>query len=327
MKPDEVWQAERMAESSDDGAVVVIGVFDGVHRGHRALVDSARGDADRRGLPLVALTFDPHPLSVLRPEAAPALLATSAFRERLLLGAGADQVEVLSFTPELAAMSPLDFVDEILANRLNAACVVVGENFRFGRGASGTVDDLRELGAPRGIDVSPLPLVADGADVVSSTQVRRLIADGDVEAAARALTRPHRVQGTVVHGDHRGRELGYPTANLGDTGTLAIPADGVYAAILVLEPDGDATTVWPAAVSVGTNPTFGENSRRVEAFAIDAGEHLDLYGREVGVDFVARLRPMEQFDGIEPLLHQMAIDVERARTIVSQGPLSDDVVG
>ena len=303
------------------GDVVTIGVFDGVHRGHRALMSIARGEADRRGVGLTAVTFDPHPLEVVRPGSHPLLLATVAHRCRLLHESGADRVEVLRFDEALSRLTPQEFVDQVLVESLGAQLVVVGANFRFGRGAAGDVEQLAALGGERGVEVLPVELLVEGeagtagGGAVSSTAVRLLVSQGRVEEAADALTRPHRVQGLVVHGDHRGRELGYPTANLEATPLATIPGDGVYAARLVVDPDGAASPVWPAAVSVGTNPTFGEVARRVEAFALDAGTELDLYGRDVAVDFLAHLRPMVAFDALDALVAQMAADVDAARLV------------
>lgn len=298
------------------GPVVTIGVFDGVHLGHRALISRARAEADRRGVGLTALTFDPHPLAVVRPGSEPTLLCSVSQRVRLLREAGADDVLVLEFDEALADESPEEFVDSWLVGSLAASAVLVGENFTFGRRAAGTVSTLVQIGQSRGFDVISCSLVDDPAGPVSSTRVRALIGEGDVATAAELLGRPHRVVGPVVHGDHRGRELGYPTANLGPTPTATVPADGVYAARLVMDPEGAESPSWPAAVSVGTNPTFGENSRRVEAFAIDAGADLDLYGQMAAVDFVERLRGMEAFGSVDELLDQMARDVMRARELL-----------
>jgi len=300
------------------GSVVTIGVFDGVHRGHRALLAQARAVADEMSLPLIAVTFDPHPLEVVRPGFEPHLLASVAYRFRLLREAGAHRVEVLHFDHAMSQLTPEEFVDEVLVDRLGVKAIVIGENFTFGHRAAGNVQTLTELGASRGFSVIPAELVTAPEGVLSSTWVRALVAEGRVAEAAQALMRPHRVEGTVVHGDHRGREIGYPTANLGDVARAAIPADGVYAGFLVVDPQGAATAL-PAAISVGTNPTFGENSRRVEAYVIDSGHELALYDLPVAVDFVENLRPMVAFDDIDSLLTQMAADVDQAREITSRG--------
>jgi len=304
-------------EPSSGGSVVSIGVFDGVHLGHRVVLSVARAEADARGVPLIVVTFDPHPMTVLRPDSAPVPLATIVQRVHLLEEAGVDRVDVLTFDQELSHLTPEEFVDHVLVDREHAQCIVVGENFRFGRGAAGGVAELAALGVARGFTVRPVALEADAAGAVSSTRVRLLVDEGTVDEAARALTRPHRVEGIVVHGDHRGRELGYPTANLGVTGSPSIPADGVYAAWLIVDPYQAHSQRWPAAVSVGTNPTFDEVPRRVEAYAIDAGNDLDLYGQHVAVDFVSRLRSMHAFDSIDALVEQMALDVSQARELLA----------
>ena len=304
-------------EPSTGGSVVSIGVFDGVHLGHRVVLSVARAEADARGVPLIVVTFDPHPMAVLRPDSAPVSLATVAHRVQLLREAGADRVDVLTFDKALSQLTPAEFVDHVLVDREHAQCIVVGENFRFGRSASGGVDELAALGVQRGFTVLPVTLAADRTGAVSSTRVRSLVAQGDVDAAELALTRPHRVEGTVVHGELRGRELGFPTANLGLTNNPSIPADGVYAAWLIADPYGANPERWPAAVSVGTNPTFGEVPRRVEAYAIDAGNDLDLYGHHVAVDLVSHLRSMEAFDSIDALIEQMALDVAQARALLT----------
>jgi riboflavin kinase/FMN adenylyltransferase len=306
----QVWrERDGDAVPGNDRRVVTIGVFDGVHRGHQRIVWRALARAAELRLPAVGVTFDPLPESVVRPDRAPLLLTTLERRLDLLAGLGLDGVHVIDFTPAFSRESPEEFVKSVLVERMRAVDVVVGENFRFGRRAAGDVDVLRELGSQAGFMVDAVSLVhPDGphAKPFSSTWIRDRIAAGEVEAAAEALGRPHRVEGVVVHGDHRGRELGYPTANLDVPPLLAVPADGVYAGRL----DG-----MPAAISIGTNPTFHGTSRRVEAYALDRTD-LDLYGRRITLDFVARLRGMVAFDGIEPLLAQMAADVEKCRELL-----------
>ena len=294
-------------------SAVTIGVFDGVHAGHRVIIERTRAAAAEVGVPVVAITFDPHPSEVIRPGSHPAMLSTLDHRLALLLANGVDAALVLPFTAALSRLTPAEFAEQVLAGRLHAKAVVVGENFRFGHRASGSVATLGELGSRLGFEVQAVDLV--GADAVSwsSSYVRQCVLEGDVVEAAQVLRRPHRVEGVVVHGDHRGRELGYPTANLEPVPYPAIPADGVYAGWLVRNPQGDEVAL-AAAISIGTNPTFDGIGRRVEAFAID-GKDLDLYGERVAVDFAERLRPTVRFDGIEPLLVQMAQDVVRARAI------------
>jgi riboflavin kinase / FMN adenylyltransferase len=300
-------------------SVVTIGVFDGVHRGHQRIVDRALARAAELRLPAVGVTFDPLPEFVVAPDAKPALLTTLARRLELLDELGLDAVHVIDFTPEFSQRSPEEFVQSELVERLRAVDVVVGANFRFGRRAAGDVSTLRRLGSAAGFMVDAIELAGPaGADpdgppdvrVYSSSWIRERIAVGDMQSAAEALGRLHRVAGEVVHGDHRGHGLGYPTANLDLAAGLAVPADGVYAGWL----DG-----MPAAASVGTNPTFHGTSRRVEAYAIDR-VGLELYGRVMALDLVARLRPMVTFDGVDALVAQMADDVQRCREILGPRP-------
>ncbi|MGH3341933.1 MAG: bifunctional riboflavin kinase/FAD synthetase [Carbonactinosporaceae bacterium] len=293
-------------------SVVTIGVFDGVHRGHRHIVARAVEIARQRDLPCVVVTFDPHPSAVLRPEAQPALLTTPGRRADLFQEMGVDAVCVLPFTKEFSALSPEEFAHTVLAGVLHAEVVVVGRNFRFGHRAAGDVDMLADLGSRLGFSVEVTKLVGEQDARFSSTRIRQLVAEGDVEGAARALGRPHRVAGRVVRGAGRGgRDLGYPTANLECPPHTALPGDGVYAGQLVV--DGQAL---PAAISVGTNPTFDGTLRQVEAYVLDRDD-LDLYGRAVAVDFVARIRGMERFDSVDALVERMADDVSRTRDVLA----------
>ncbi len=289
--------------------VVAIGNFDGVHLGHRELLAAAR--ALRPGAPLVAVTFWPHPMVVLRPNAAPELLCDLPERIDLLRHAGADEVRVVEFSRRIADWTPQEFVEHVLAP-LHPATVVVGENFRFGRGALGTVDTLRELGAGT-FEVAALPLLSD-ISALSSSRVRRSLYEGDVEAAARVLGRPFRYTGIVVMGDQRGRTLGYPTANLTVPMGHACPADGVYAGWLTCLEKVDAEPM-AAAISVGTNPTFDGVERRVETYVLDRTD-LELYGCRIGVDFIARLRGQVKFDSLDDLIVQMDADVGAVRQVL-----------
>ncbi len=299
------------------GCVATIGTFDGVHRGHQRIVHRAAEIARSQDAPLVVLTFDPHPDEVIRPGSHPAVL-TSARRQAELLGAlGADAVCTLPFTLEFSRLSPDEFVRIVLFERLHAAAVVVGENFRFGHRAAGDVALLAQLGEKYDFTAEGVPLlVADGV-TISSTYIRERLAVGDVEAAAGALGRPHRVEGVVVRGHLRGRALGFPTANLETPPHTATPADGVYAGWLAsLDLEGTQTSRWPAAISVGTNPTFGEGERTVEAYALDRDD-LDLYGVHACIDFAARLRGSERFDTVDALVAQMHEDVSQARSLLA----------
>jgi riboflavin kinase/FMN adenylyltransferase len=311
-----IWRSLDDVPADLPRTVVTIGNFDGVHLGHQHVVRRAREvAADLDVARVVAVTFDPHPIAVLRPEHAPPTLTTIEARIELLQAAGVDDVLVVPFSREMAAWPPEQFVEEILVERLRARAVVVGANFRFGRRAAGDVDTLRAAGQARDFVVEGIALDG-GPQVWSSTYVRNCLTAGDVEGATEALGRPYAVRGEVVKGDRRGRELGYPTANVPGAGLHAAPADGVYAGWLRrLDATGPGPEPMPAAISVGTNPTFaGERERRVEAYVLTAPtpEHLELYGVPVEVSFVARLRGMRRFDSVEELLATMAEDVRRA---------------
>jgi riboflavin kinase / FMN adenylyltransferase len=299
-------------------SVVTIGVFDGVHRGHQRVIGRAVEMAANLGLPVVVITFDPHPDEVVRPGSHPPFLATTRRRAELLAGLGADAVCVLPFTREFSQLGPDEFVRAVLVDRLHAARVVVGEDFRFGHKAAGDVQLLVQLGEKYDFVAEGEPLLADDGVRISSERIRAELAAGDVTAAARDLGRPHRVEGVVVRGERRGRALGFPTANLETLPHTAIPADGVYAGwLLVLGTDGSEQERWPAAISVGTNPTFDGRARTVEAHALDRDD-LDLYGTHAAADFAARLRDQERFDSAEALVAQMRLDVDAARALVSQ---------
>ncbi|AHD19437.1 bifunctional riboflavin kinase/FAD synthetase [Rhodococcus pyridinivorans] len=304
--------------------VLTIGVFDGVHRGHQQLIARAVEAARARGVAAVLMTFDPHPMEVVRPGSHPAQLTTLARRAELAEELGIDVFCVMPFTPEFMKLSPERYAHEILVERLHVAEVVVGENFTFGKKAAGTVDMLRSIGERFGFAVQGLTLVAEHAVTFSSTYIRSCVDAGDVVAAADALGRPHRVEGVVVHGDGRGRGLGFPTANVAPPIYAAIPADGVYAAWFTVLDSGSpvegltAGQRYLAAVSVGTNPTFSGRKRTVEAFVLD--EKADLYGQHVAVDFVERLRGMEKFDSVEALISAMHRDAERAREVLTKTP-------
>jgi riboflavin kinase/FMN adenylyltransferase len=308
----QIWRSLDEVPADLGRTAVVIGNFDGVHLGHRHVLARAREVADQRGLQVVAVTFDPHPMAVLRPEHAPTTLTALDVRARLLHAAGADGVLALPFDREVAGWSPEEFVRRVLVEVLHAAAVVVGANFRFGNRAAGDVATLRAEGERLGFTAEGIPLDG-GPQVWSSTYVRMSLAGGDVAGAAEALGRPYSVRGVVVKGDQRGRELGYPTANVPTPDVVAVPPDGVYAGWLRRLDTGE---VFPAAISVGTNPTFdGVRARRVESYVLDRSD-LDLYGVEVEVSFVERLRGMEAFDSVDALVDQMRDDVDRARDLL-----------
>ena len=286
-------------------SIVVIGNFDGVHKGHQQILNRAKALAGDEKI--IALTFDPHPVSIFAPERAPSLLTILTDKIELLKIHNADQVAVIKFTKEFASMSPEDFVKKVLVEQLKASKVIVGENFTYGYKAEGNVDSLK---AHSEFETIVLDLQTDDADAISSTRIRKAIVNGEVESAREMLSRPHRLDGIVVHGEKRGREIGYPTANLGNLDNQTIPADGVYAGWLTVGIDR-----WPAAISIGTNPTFeGVRGRQVEAYALDQ-TGLDLYTKAATIEFGWRLRDTLKFDGLEPLLQQMAKDCQEARRL------------
>jgi riboflavin kinase/FMN adenylyltransferase len=292
-------------------AVVTIGNFDGVHLGHLALVERAREEAGRRGVPTVALTFDPHPAAVLRAAGAPALLQSLDERVATLRAHGCERVEVLRFDAELATLSAEAFVEDLLVGRLGAEHVVVGENFRFGAGAGGDVALLRSLGERLGFEVDAVGLVDAGDGPVSSSALRALLGAGDLPAVARGLGRAFTLSGEVVHGEGRGRTIGVPTANVAVQPGRALPADGVYACWATPEGEGRL----PAVVNVGWRPTFDGTTRTVEAHLLVDGAP-DLYGRSLELAFVARIRGEERFDGVEALLARIGHDIEAARGLL-----------
>jgi riboflavin kinase / FMN adenylyltransferase len=315
-----VWHDVSEIDPDLGPTVVTIGNFDGVHRGHRHVLDSAVKLADELGgLPVVVVTFDPHPLAVLAPDKAPPALTDSGQRLRLLAEGGVDAVLILAFTPEFARISAEGFVREIVFGSLRARGVVVGENFRFGHRAQGDVRLLQALSDEQGVTVTALPLDGPGERRWSSSYVRSRVVSGDVESAASALGRLFSVRGVVVRGAQRGRELGYPTANVPVSGTAtAVPADGVYAGWL--RRLDDPRSPWlPAAISVGTNPTFAGRTRQVETYVLDRTD-LELYDVQVEVAFASLLRGMVTFESVEELIGQMRTDVDAARELLTDPP-------
>jgi len=298
--------------------VVTIGMYDGVHRGHQKLIGAAVARAAAMRRPCLLLTFDPHPAEVVRPGSHPAILTSLDRKAELVAELGVDAMCVLPFTEEFSRLSPETFTHTVLVEQLHAAQVVVGENFTYGYKAAGDVETLTREGRRFGFAVEGVPLAAvdDDEVTISSTYVRACVAAGDMESAAAALGRPHRVDGVVVRGDRRGRDMGYPTANVESPPFTAIPADGVYAGHLVTRDprSGASRERFPAAISVGSNPTFQGSRRTVEAFVLDYDG--DLYGEHVGVEFVQRLRPMAAFPDVEALLAAMAQDVTDTRGIL-----------
>lgn len=295
--------------------MVTIGAYDGVHLGHRALLARVRAMADDLGAAAAVVTFDRHPATVVRPESAPKLLTDLDQKLELLESTGMDYAHVIRFDEERARESAEDFVRTLLVDCLAARAVVVGHDFHFGHRRRGSVPLLQQMGAELGFDVLGISLVvdADAAAPVSSTRVRRLLLEGDVPGAAALLGRPHEVRGTVVAGDRRGRELGYPTANLAVPAEILLPADGIYAG-WYRRPDG---SLLPAAVSLGRRATFHPDAATsvLEAHLLDFDG--DLYGERAGVCFVARLRGDERFDSVPALVAQMDEDVAAARSVLA----------
>ena len=304
------WRGYEAVPGGWGRSVVTIGVFDGVHRGHQAIIGHAVKRARDLGLQSVVVTFDPHPSEVVRPGSHPAVLTEPVRKADILERLGVDVLCVLPFSIEFSRLDPAEFVHLVLIEKLHAAAVVVGENFRFGYKAAGDLDLLRTLGRKFGFATEGVALLHDDDVTLSSTFVRSSIDAGEVARAAEALGRPHRVDGIVVRGAGRGRQLGYPTANVRSERHVAVPADGIYAGHVVL---GDR--VLPAAISVGTNPTFEGRERTVEAYILDFDE--DIYGVELGVEFVERVRGQVRFDGVEPLIEQMDKDVAQIRALLA----------
>lgn len=302
------------------GGALTIGNFDGVHRGHQALLAEMHRQAERVKGPAVVLTFDPHPLQLLRPETCPPLLTTFAERTRLLLAAGANHIVILRTRREMLQLTAREFFDRVIRARLQPRVLVPGYNFGFGRGREGNVESLAHFCAEVGMEfVLVQPLEVEG-EPVSSSRVRAALLAGQVELAGRLLGRPYRLQGVVGHGRHRGRGLGFPTANLEEIATL-IPATGVYA--VQVEMDGQLR---PGAANIGPNPTFGEEARKVEVHLIGyAGP--DLYGRRLALDVVKRLRDTRAFAGAAELVEQLRRDVEEARRAVEEASTNLDLGG
>jgi riboflavin kinase / FMN adenylyltransferase len=309
------WQGLDEVPAGWGDSVVTIGEFDGVHCGHQSIVARAAQLGRERGLPVVVVTFDPHPDEVIRPGSHPPILSSARRRAELLAGLGVDAVCVLPFTLEFSRLDPDEFVRAVLVERLHAAAVVVGEDFKFGHKAAGDVQLIGKLGEKYEYTTEGLPLLDRDGVTISSTAVRELLAAGDVAGAAKLLGRPHRVEGIVVRGHQRGRQLGFPTANVESPPHTAIPADGVYAGWLaILDEVGQETRRWPAAISIGTNPTFDGTVQTVEAYAL-APHDLDLYGVHAAIDFGARLRGTLRFDSIDALVEQMHLDVAQTREL------------
>ena len=295
------------------GAVVTIGAYDGVHIGHRAILHEVQRLAEERSGPTAVVTFDRHPAMVVRPDSAPRLLTDLEQKLELLEAEGVDVAVVVKFDAERSQESAEDFAREVLVGCLNAQAVVVGHDFHFGHNRGGNGALLARLGGEHGFTVLGLSLVGDGGEAVSSTRIRALLTDGKVQEAARLLDRPHEVRGVVAHGDERGRDLGFPTANVAVPSEVLLPADGIYAGWYI-RADGSRH---PTAISVGRRPTFYENAPAslLEAYLLDFSG--DLYGERARVAFVKRLREELKFDSVDALVTQINADVNAARTALS----------
>ena len=287
---------------SASGSLICIGIFDGVHLGHQSLLASAKDYARQLNLTLIVCTFDPHPNTVVRPDHAPKLISDINHRKQLLVDCGVEHVEVITFNSQIANLTPIEFSWEFLSDRLRARVVAVGQNFIYGRNGSGDIHTLRENGYECGFEVRVIDLF-DSDGTVSSTRIREYVLKGQVESAAALLGRNFVLSGKVIRGDQRGRELGYPTANLEWEDQLIVPADGVYAGYLIA--NGERM---PAAISIGLNPHFEGKTQRVEAYALDRLD-LDLYGVRIDIEFVAMVREQEVFDSLDGYLTQIAKDV------------------
>ena len=287
--------------------IVTIGTFDGVHRGHRRLLDRAAGRARELALPVTGVTFEPVPAAVLRPDAFAGRISTPEEKLERLAEAGLDEVVVIPFTTELSRWSPEQFM-AWLKERTGLRELWVGEEFALGKDRAGTVDRLTRIGADLGFRVVPVPRLTNGAEVVSSSRVRAAVMSGDVAAARRLLGRPFRVSGEVVHGQHLGRTIGFPTANVAPPPGLAPLADGIYAAWAWLP---EETAPRPAVAYVGSRPTVDDGPRMMETHILDFDG--DLYGKTLSTDLLERLRPDARFDSLETLVAQMAVDKARAR--------------
>jgi riboflavin kinase/FMN adenylyltransferase len=291
------------------GGAVTIGNFDGVHRGHQALVAEAARQARQVAGPALAVTFDPHPLQLLRPQEFQPLLTTADYRAELLHGCGADHTVILSATRELLQLSAKEFFERVIRDHLQARAVVEGYNFGFGRNREGNADTLRDLCRQAGLELVLVPPVELEGRPISSSRVRDELIRGAVRAAETLLGRPYRICGRVGRGQHRGQTLGFPTANLENVSTL-LPANGVYAVRVHHE-----NKVWAGAANIGPNPTFGEHAHKIEVHLIDfRGE---LYAQVLAVDFIERLRDTRPFATVQELVEQLRKDVEQARRLLS----------
>ncbi|MDE0395172.1 MAG: bifunctional riboflavin kinase/FAD synthetase [Gammaproteobacteria bacterium] len=299
--------------SDGRGTVVTVGTFDGVHLGHRAVLEEIRDRASATGRRAVLLTFHPHPLRIVRPEATPPLLTTPVEKKEILAETGLDYAVFLTFSPALSRYSPRRFVEEILVGRLRLDELVIGHDHGFGRGRSGDVMLLREIGTELGFAVDVVePVLIEGA-AVSSSLIRKAVSEGQLEAARTRLGRPYSARGVVVRGEQRGRDLGFPTANLSiDATEKLLPPSGIYAVRGVLK-----RGVFAGALHLGPRPTFQGSPPSIELYLLDFDG--EIYGEEVRVDFIRFLRPVRAFGSVASLIRQMELDVAEVRRVLSNG--------
>lgn len=304
-----LYRSPKLAGENVDSPVVAIGNFDGVHRGHAAVIARAVSEASARGVGVAVLTFDPHPVRFFRPDVPEFSLTTLEQKAELLAALGVQAVVAAPFDADLAGLTPEQFVRTILVDQLGVSAVLVGTDFRFGKGRAGDVAELRVLAVEHGFDVLTVDLEQSGDEVISSTRVRACLADGELDVVNRLLGRPYAITGSIAHGDALGRTFGFPTANITPENPL-LPADGIYATRL-----HTAAGSFVAATYIGTRPAVGGSSRVVEAYCLDAPEDLDLYGEVVALDFGARVRGDQDFTSHEELIEQMHRDVARVREL------------
>jgi riboflavin kinase / FMN adenylyltransferase len=293
----------------DHDSLITIGVFDGVHLGHKYLISQLKELANQQSLRSIVITFRQHPQEIITPRSQPPFLTDAGEKTRLLQNEGVNAVIVLSFTPELSQLSAREFV-LLLQKTLRMRGLVIGPDFALGKNHAGDIAALRQLGIELGFSVTVIPPVRKNGDIVSSTAIRHALAKGDMEKVQRLMGRPFNLHGQVIHGKGRGAGLGFPTVNLNILPDQAIPADGVYASLAIVE---DKT--FHSVTNVGKNPTFGDNNRTIEAFLLDY--HDNLYNREVRIDFVSKLRDEIKFNSAEELKKRIADDIQQARSILS----------
>lgn len=303
-----LYRSAKQAGDALKRPVVAIGNFDGVHRGHRAVIAQAASLAAETGTDSAVLTFEPHPVRYFRPDTPPFRLTTLEQKAAYLEEAGIDAVVAATFDEALASLAPREFVEEILVNALRASAILVGEDFRFGSGRAGDIATLRTLGDEHGFRVVPIAQVREESDVISSTAIRTALRNGNLERVTELLGRPYAIVGTIIQGDQQGREYGFPTANL-DTPNPLLPPDGIYATRLTDPVEGE----FGAATYVGTRPTVDGTTRNVEAYCLDVPDGFDIYGHAVELAFLSQVRGDEHFPGIDEMIEQMHIDVATVR--------------